>query len=537
MRAWIQLFQRIDLPAPVDLWQRGRLWVHANWRYFGVSLVAHTVIFLLLGLLMGTLASGLATPPPMFDLVETALPEPDLLHFNLDDVSLEPSLLNTETLTITESPTLTELYYDDSEHFEEAGGGQTDASDDLSFGGLGGFDVTSASLGPVVTGAGGVGESPGEGGGFGSGGDGRGFAGRGEGHRKALVGSGGGTIQTERAVAAGLSWLARHQNQNGSWNLTDFSYRCRDGTCTGHGTADADAAATALGLLPFLAAGQTHKSDGPYKKDIQAGLTYLLRIQEDDGSLAGKNSQNTLMYSHGLATICLCEAFGMTEDKRIGKAAQAAVNFIERAQNPTTGGWRYLPGAPGDTSVLGWQVMALKSAQMAGLQVNYNVFAKAEEYLESVSAGEHGGLFSYTPAKLYTPSMTAVALLSHQYMRMRPDHPAMQEGVAYLLQNTPSNAERDLYYWYYATQVMHNLSGPTWDTWNRTMRKVLVESQCREGCANGSWDPDSPATDAWGHAGGRLMMTSLSTLTLEVYYRYLPLFKVPEDMSAASAAP
>src|SRR5262249_14425023 len=90
----------------------------------------------------------------------------------------------------------------------------------------------------------------------------------------------------------------------------------------------------------------------------------------------------------------------------------------------------------------------------------------------------------------------------------------------------------NIYYWYYATQVMHNMADKEWDTWNRKMRKILVTTQNSAGCASGSWDPDKPMRDTWGQQGGRIMMTSLSALTLEVYYRYLPLYKLdkPEDI-------
>ena len=55
------------------------------------------------------------------------------------------------------------------------------------------------------------------------------------------------------------------------------------------------------------------------------------------------------------------------------------------------------------------------------------------------------------------------------------------------------------------------------------MRKVLIDAQDKTGCTAGSWDPQKPSADAWGQIGGRMMVTSLSCLTLEVYYRYLPL--------------
>ena len=92
------------------------------------------------------------------------------------------------------------------------------------------------------------------------------------------------------------------------------------------------------------------------------------------------------MYEHGLASIALCECFGMTGDQRVGQAAQAALDFIAEAQDPSGGGWRYQPRTPGDTSVTGWQVMALKSGQMAGLNVSTGVLEKAKQFLESVSS-------------------------------------------------------------------------------------------------------------------------------------------------------
>ena len=85
---------------------------------------------------------------------------------------------------------------------------------------------------------------------------------------------------------------------------------------------------------------------------------------------------------------------------------------------------------------------------------------------------------------------------------------------------------------------MHNLVGSEWDTWNRRMRHVLIESQQQDGCAMGSWDPEVPSPDTWGAQGGRLMTTALATLSLEVYYRYLPLFQIespPRERSAENS--
>ena len=233
------------------------------------------------------------------------------------------------------------------------------------------------------------------------------------------------------------------------------------------------------------------------------------------------------MYAHALATITLCEAYGLTKDQKVGDAAALAVLYIEAAQNQSTGGWRYVPQDPtgGDTSVLGWQIMALHSAQLAGVPVSRQTLEGAKQWLGSVCKGNYRGLYAYQDFKEPTPTMTAIGMLSWQYLGMRPDDPAMVEGKQYLLQNLPDNGRRDTYYWYYATQVMHNLLGSDWDAWNRQMRKTLIESQCHQGCAAGSWDPENPTLDTWGAQGGRIVTTAFSTLTLEIYYRYLPLYQ------------
>jgi hypothetical protein len=251
----------------------------------------------------------------------------------------------------------------------------------------------------------------------------------------------------------------------------------------------------------------------------------LLRQQAENGNLAGGAFT---MYAHGLATIAISEAYGLSKDAHIGKAAQAAVRFIEAAQHHSTGGWRYNPGEEGDTSVVGWQVMALKSAQMAGLQVNTSALAGAKKFLKSAASGASGGLFAYTPGAPPTPTMSAVGLLCSQYLGTKRESPLMKEGVEYLMRNLPARGNTSVYYWYYATQVLHNLPGPQWDEWNRTTRKVLIESQVKQGCAAGSWDPERPYPDPWGPAGGRLLMTSLNCLSMEVYYRYLPLYQLDE---------
>ncbi|HZN33162.1 MAG TPA: prenyltransferase/squalene oxidase repeat-containing protein [Pirellulaceae bacterium] len=487
------------------------------------SMAIHMTLFIILALVLGTIhVAATIGAAPVFEVIEEPQSlEPEITHFEVGYTPTDPTELTTETLTMTEAPSVEAQFNDNSPIFTEAGGGIVGG--DSNFGGLGGFNVAASGLGPIVKGGGGVDAGAGFGKNMGTGGAGTGFGSRGTGMREAMLGTGG-TKQSERAVAAALNWIARHQSPDGKWSL-NHTPMCRSGFCSGPGGANSDGAGTGLGLLPFLAAGQTHESKGPYQKNILAGINFLIKNQKKTGDLSVNGSQ---MYAHGLATIALCEAYGMTQDSRIGYAAQAAIDFIQSGQN-RDGAWRYQHGTEqSDTSVYGWQVMALKSGQMAGLNVNPASLQGAKQYLSKVSLGQYKSEFSYTPGGGPTFTMTSVGLLTSQYLGARRDDPVIIGGVEYLSKRKPSVNQRNTYYWYYATQVMHNVPGAQWDDWNRTMRRILIDTQEKSGCQAGSWDPDKPEPDPWGNQGGRLMVTSLSCLTLEVYYRYLPLYKIDD---------
>lgn len=514
-----------------------REWIREEGAWWAASFVFHTLLMAALMLIPHEMVQPIEGEAPTFEeaQIDPTDQAPKIERFEIGETKTEDLELTTETLSLTKSP---EIQAPEAIDLTSSGGGfKGAASGGPQLGGLsGGFTITGLGAGPARRGGGGVGGSTGFGNQAGSGGSGFGF----RGSAKKSLGAHGGTKGGDRAVGAALSWIARHQSRDGSWGLGDYRRQCKakDTSCTGPGTYAGSAAGTALALLPFLAAGQTHETKGPYRKTIYDGLYYLMRNQSRSGDLSGASPPQ--MYVHGLATITLCEAYGLTHSKMIGKSAQQAILFIQSAQNPGTGGWRYTPGQDGDTSVVGWQVMALKSAQMAGLQVNQGTLDGAKRFLKSCAKG-NGGLFSYTPEAGATPSMTSVGLLCLQYGGMRRTDPQMAEGVTMLMRNMPDpkGGGRNLYYWYYATQVMHNVSGPDWDNWNRRIRNVLVDSQCKaNNCAMGSWDPDKPTKDAWGEAGGRLMVTSLAALTLEVYYRYLPLYKLDNtDTVKTLAAP
>ena len=509
-------------------------WIKTRGPWWLASVTVHTVIMVaamfLLGTIVAPVVDGVA---PSFESTQTepVLEPVEIKDFEVGETPIEPSDLTTDTLTMTEQAVTggeEQINGPADEAFEEGdlGGGIAGAVTDLN--GISGFDVKALGPGPKVTGKGGVGAGRGEGDDYGRGGAGSGFKGRGQ--RKSMVAKGGGTKASERAVAAALNWLARHQNrQDGSWSLDGFQRQCKDGSCTGKGNGTS-AGATALALLPFLGAGQTHYSKGPYQTNIKAGVNWLIANQD---KTTGNLAKGETMYSHGLAAICLCEAFALSGDSLVGAAAQRGLHYIEQAQH-TEGGWRYTPNEPGDTSVVGWQVMALKSGKMGGLAVTDVAFDGSSKFLKSVSSGQYGGTFTYMPGGPPTPAMSSVGLLCHQYLGMGRQDPVMVNGVKFLMANLPDANRKEIYYWYYATQVMHNVPGYEWDEWNRRMRKILIESQSKNGCAAGSWDP---AGHPHQEAGGRIFVTSLSCLTLEIYYRYLPLYKLDGGGKDAKARP
>ncbi len=306
--------------------------------------------------------------------------------------------------------------------------------------------------------------------------------------------------RTEEAFAAGLQWLARQQAPAGHWPLL--------------GATGNDVAGTAFGLLPFLAAGETHKQTGPlhpYARNVKRGLEYLVQVQLQEGQFGGG------MYAHALATWALCEAYGLTRDDRLKEPAQRAVNFIVHAQH-TGGGWRYVPRQPGDTSVSSWHILALKHGAAAGLRVPAETFKRASAYLDAAAAQD--GSYGYVPgAGAGTPSMTAAALLCRLHLGWAPRHAGVGKGVGFLQRTPPGGGAVNIYYYHYATRVMEAVGGEAWRAWEPKMRMLLLdrqESAQADAAVRGSWPT---AGDAFGQAGGRMMTTSLSLLTLQACTR------------------
>ncbi len=340
----------------------------------------------------------------------------------------------------------------------------------------------------------------------------------------------GGTAASEAAVAKALRWLAIHQLPNGAWTF-NHAVKCRgmggcDGTCEPNRVAAVNAA-TAVGVLPFLGAGQTHL-DGIYKDNIRAALTFLVKNGKPkvlgglpclDYSEEGGN-----MYSHGLAAIALCEAYAMTGDPVLMAPAQQALNFIIYAQDPRTGGWRYAPRQAGDTSVTGWQVMALKSGYLGHLIVPPATTVGINNFLNLVGV-EEGASYRYTfestSAGKGSPCQP-IGLLCRMYIGFDKTEPAIIQGVKELAER--GVRKDDIYYNYYAAQVLRHYGGPEWEAYNVQLRDWLVESQVQTDHAEGSWHFPNSVSHRGPKEGGRHFSTAVATMILEVYYRHMPLY-------------
>ncbi len=368
---------------------------------------------------------------------------------------------------------------------------------------------------------------------------------------------------TEDAVLQGLRWLARHQSPDGHWSGERFDAVCRGAArCAGPGSRDHDVGLTGLALLAFLGAGNlpTTRSresvfEDPFEKGrvirfadvVRKGLSWLRDGQGAEGCFGKEEGE--FLYDHAIATLAMTEAAWLSATPLYRDPAQRGIDFIQRARNPGLA-WRYgvRPG-DNDTSVTGWCVMALKSAELAGLRFDRAAYDGVRTWLGKVT-GAKGVVGYVSPGDAGStipgindrwqghPAMTAVGLLARIFIDRKQGDPWMRLAAHEILRDLPAWDEEhrtiDFYYWYYAALALFQLDsgkGQVWGVFNQAMVRALVPFQEGEGegCRRGSWNP---AVDRWGSVGGRVYATAINVLTLEVYYRYKSVFTGGERQKA-----
>jgi hypothetical protein len=365
----------------------------------------------------------------------------------------------------------------------------------------------------------------------------------------------GGSAETEAAVERGLEWLANHQHADGRWSGMSFSNRCpppdgrwagrsvtaiatHSASCTGAGRNGYDVAHTGLAALCFLGAGHL-PGETDYGRRVHKALQFLLDSRRVDGGYDAAGA-HSCMYNHAIATLALCEAAALTHDDALRSAAQGAVEYLCASQT-ATGGWDYtgegVRTRRSDMSITGWAVMALKSALVAGLDVPRRSWDRARRFVRRSQRTD--GEYAYDTTKSrFGPAMTAAGLVCDLYLGTNPESTALGKAAKRVLSETPdwgrltTEQAHTVYYWYYGTLAMFQRGGTSWHTWNAAMRTTLLKNQRTEGHAAGSWDPDG----LWlAKHGGRVYATTLNILSLEVYYRYLPVYRVAGDSGGGGA--
>jgi Squalene-hopene cyclase C-terminal domain len=486
-----------------------------------ISAVVHSVLFLLAALITVSVPAGkqdniiirstmVKKDPPKYDPMKKR------------DVFKQPHEVISKEAVTTDKPLVVHEDVEVSDHFETddnmdsaTAAGNEDAISDIPLGGTG------------STGSMGVGSSGGLAGAFGY---------RGGGGRKRCVKRFGGSEATESAVEAALRWLARHQEKDGGW---------KKGLDGAKGKASCTAM-TGLATLAFLGAGYTHKT-GRFRDNVKRAVKYLVGSQKDDGRLAGANGgyvyHGHIGYVHGMGSMALVEAYGMTKDYDLQVPAQKTVDYsVNIHQNPG-GGWRYKAKSVGDISVTGWFIMQLKSAKAAGLKVPASAYAGGMAFVETLlgkngnsvyETGQirwkNGGLHKNNSLAGRRPAISMVCRL---FMGVPRDDELIKLSSRWPAASTPTWEQKDFYYWYYATLAMFQTGGENWKVWNKDLKPTLIDNQRKggpmDGSVNdvdGSWDyTGDPYGGEKGHGkAGRVYTTALGALCLEVYYRYLPMY-------------
>ncbi|OGV88151.1 MAG: hypothetical protein A3K19_28090 [Lentisphaerae bacterium RIFOXYB12_FULL_65_16] len=336
-----------------------------------------------------------------------------------------------------------------------------------------------------------------------------------EGRKKAIARFGGSSV-TESAVLKGLRWLKEHQNPDGSWSQSQ-----KDAMC-------------GFALLTYLAHGETPMSPefGPTVQKAMQFLTNAMMATTDPRGLGGGG------YVNGIATYALCEGYGMTKIPFLKPAAEKGLEAVLKGQQPCGGfDYSYAKTKRWDTSVVGWQVQAMKAGYVAGCE-NAGIptgIENASRFLRNVAYAN--GKFGYSSPGAGSWGVHSAGTLCLMLIG-EAGSPEAKTGATnldegYTAKWDEKTGPTDLYCWYYATQVMFHAGQTTWKKWNKVFSPMVVTNQKSDGhweCGMGM------GKDAKAAEYDPYYITCLCCLSLQVYYRYLPTYKMPEAVAKGASA-
>ena len=300
-------------------------------------------------------------------------------------------------------------------------------------------------------------------------------------------------IKVQQAVSKALDYLARTQNSDGSWP-------------DNYGKSPA---VVGLIVLAFMGHGEV-PGRGKYKDTLDKAVNYIMSCAQDTGLISQTGSQP--MYNHGFATLALAEVYGMSKREDIGRVLNNAVDLICRTQN-NRGGWRYQARpADDDITVSGAQLMALRAAKNAGVDVPREVIDKGAKYIASCAVP--GGGFGYQPGGSPGKARTGIGVLLLQLIG-EGESKVVEEGAEYLYKSPLVSGESYFYYAvYYCSQAMYQKGGKYWEQWEKNITEVVLSKQN----SDGSFNPSNSE-------GGPYYAVAMAVLALEINWKYLPIYQ------------
>jgi len=342
----------------------------------------------------------------------------------------------------------------------------------------------------------------------------------GGGRRYLRTAAGRAGARSTRAVDEGLSWLARHQSRAGDWSRhTD---QCEKGaTCCDNlaGNGSRKMAITCLALLSFLANGEA-PGQKPHGDVVKRGLEWVASHEAKNGQFEGSypGDDYYFLYEQSIATWMMAEASAATGDPRWKDCAARGIAWLDR---------RYRMSI--DTSVMGFVVMAVKSAECAGIAVPERLRAWGPKYFQLLV--ERKGRFAYRIEEDGKGPMPDIGVYASLLFKLPDASKAVARAVEEGLAQGPLRDRAlamNLYHVYYWTLSYLHAGGVEWTRWNAEVRERLAATQIRDGCARGSWAPNDE------RVSNRVLATAFAILTIHVCDRKLLLHRVDSAQATST---